>query len=585
MTIHVMRIAGLLSVLLGMSMSQAQTISSFGNYQPAKLYTEQAATTFYLPMRDGVRLAVRVVRPAKDGKPVEQRFPVIWHHTLSATQEPNDGTGPRASGYRAIPELTAYGYVVVQVARRGNGQSFGSRRGYHDRVEAYDAYEVTEWLAAQPWSTGVVGIYGCSNTGDAAMHAITVRPPHLKAAFAGCFSWSKYDAMRRGGIFAQWGTGPQRTIEEDMQVAPVDGDSDKKLLRQAAEEHQQSTVLFDMWKAMPYRDSWSSLVASRFWAEGSAGSYADQLRRSGVALYIQGAWFDEFRDQGLVTLLNMPGSKILIGPWKHCENPGFTMAQEIHRFFDYHLKGIDTGIASEPKIHYFTMDDSSADVMSNTPIAGTWHAVNTWPVSNTSLQRWYPGSNRQLATAAPKGAVREEFVVNTAIACPDAGSGSTVQPCHVKDAGLSFAGEALQRNVEVTGSAQVQLQVSADRKDANLFAYLEDVAPDGGIKVITEGRLKASLRALNPSPYQLPVPTWHRAYREDETLLAPGEAVTLQFEMMPTSYVFRKGHRIQLTITGADHRERARDEQLAGERITLQSAGTQLSYLDLPVRQ
>ena len=104
--------------------------------------------------------------------------------------------------------LANYGYVVVQVARRGNGPSFGQRRAYNDRTEAYDAYEVIDWLAAQPWSTGDVGIYGCSNTGDAAMHAITADNPHLKAAWAGCFSWEKYDGFLRGGILANWGTGP-----------------------------------------------------------------------------------------------------------------------------------------------------------------------------------------------------------------------------------------------------------------------------------------------------------------------------------------------------------------------------------------
>jgi len=70
-----------------------------------------------------------------------------------------------------VPSLTEYGYVVVQVARRGNGQSFGVRRGYNDRTEDDDAYEMKEWLARQPWSNETVGIYGCSNTGDAAMHA------------------------------------------------------------------------------------------------------------------------------------------------------------------------------------------------------------------------------------------------------------------------------------------------------------------------------------------------------------------------------------------------------------------------------
>ena len=78
------------------ALGPASAKSSFGHYQPPKAYTEQVRSSFYLPLRDGTRLAVTVARPARDGKPVEARLPVIWHHTLSATQEAADGTGPRA---------------------------------------------------------------------------------------------------------------------------------------------------------------------------------------------------------------------------------------------------------------------------------------------------------------------------------------------------------------------------------------------------------------------------------------------------------------------------------------------------------
>ena len=207
-----------------------------------------------------------------------------------------------------------------------------------------DAYEVTEWLAAQPWSTGAVGIYGCSNTGDAAMHALSGRPPHLRAVFAGCFSWSKYDAMRRGGIFAQWGTGPQRTLAEDMAVEPVDGDADKVLLAQAAAGasavHQSAG---DVAADAVSGTAGPALVGTRFWSESSISSYAPQLRQLQVPVYIMGGWHDELRDQGIIALLNLPQSRILIGPWKHCQNPGFELLQEIHRFFDTYLKGCRPG--------------------------------------------------------------------------------------------------------------------------------------------------------------------------------------------------------------------------------------------------
>jgi hypothetical protein len=114
------------------------------------------------------------------------------------------------------------------------------------------------------------------------MHAVTAANPHLKAAWAGCFSWGKYDGFWRGGIYANWGTGPERTIEQDMTSTPVQGDEAKVLLRQAAEEHQGSTVLIQMWSAMPFRDDYAPGVGSRFWYEGSIASYLPQIHASGT---------------------------------------------------------------------------------------------------------------------------------------------------------------------------------------------------------------------------------------------------------------------------------------------------------------
>jgi putative CocE/NonD family hydrolase len=550
--------------------------SSFGHYQPAAAFSEQHVGSFYLPMRDGTRLAVTVARPAVNGAPAPGRFPVIWHHSLSATQEAADGTGPRAAGFRSIPELTRYGYVVVQVARRGNGQSFGTRRGYHDRNETQDAYEIVEWLAAQPWSTGSVGMYGCSNTGDAAVQALTVRPPHLKAVFAGCFSWNKYDAFRRGGIFAQWGTGPTRTIEQDMAVKPVDGDEDKKLLRRAVEEHQRAASLFELWKGMPFRDSWSPLVSSPFWSEGSVSSYADQMRQSGVPLYVVGGWRDELRDQGLIAFLNISGSRILIGDWMHCQNDGFALVEEAHRFFDRHLKGVDTGMDREPPIHYFTVGAGAG-------AAGEWRSATAWPLPEARAASYFLTRSGLQPGARSGGPLSASFAVDYRVACPDAGSGSTVQPCHVAGSGLSFPSRPLAADVEMTGHPIADLWIAASASDANIFLYVEDVAPDGTVRVVTEGRLKASLRRLAQAPWRLPGLPWHRAYEEDAHPLEPGKPARLQFDVMPSSWVFRKGHRIQLTVTGSDHRERARDEPPVAPRITVLSDREHPSLVTLPI--
>ena len=559
--------------LLAATPSRAQD-SGFGHYLPAATFTEHVSSTQYLPMRDGVRLAIRITRPARDGQAATGPFPVIWQHALSVSESPDSTLTPSEAGLGHLPGLVAYGYVVAQVARRGNGQSFGIRRGYNDETETDDAYEVTEWLARQPWSTGSVGIYGCSNTGDAAMHALSGRPPHLKAVFAGCFSWSKYDAMRRGGIFAQWGTGPQRTLAEDMAVEPVDGDADKKLLALAAAEHQQSTNLLEMWRQMPYRDSWSPLVGTRFWSESSISSYAEPLRQLHVPVYIMGGWHDELRDQGIIALLNLPESRILIGPWQHCMNPGFELLQEIHRFFDTYLKALPTGLAAEPRVHYYTMNEADG---------GSWHSAATWPVPGERAERWYLSSGQQLQSRAPSLEAVSAFNVRTDVDCPQGGVGPYMQPCLHPGQGLSLTSAPLEHDRVITGNPVISLRLRADHPDANVFAYLTDVGPDGHVTVITEGRLRASLRAEAPAPFAVPATPWHRSFAQDAKPLRTGEAATLHFEFLPTSYRIAAGHRVGLTLMGADYRERLRDPGTEGTRMTVLSSAADASWLDLPL--
>jgi predicted acyl esterase len=378
--------------------------------------------------------------------------------------------------------------------------------------------------------------------------------------------------MRRGGIFAQWGTGPTRTVEQDMAVPPVAGDEDKVLLRKAAEEHQRAVPLFALWKSLPYRDSFAPSVQSTFWAEGSASSYMPQIVRGGVPLYIVGGWRDELRDQGLIAQMNIPGARMLIGDWLHCENEGFALVEEAHRFFDRYLKGIDTGIDRDPPIHYFVIG------------ADAWRATNRWPLPEARQVPFALTRGGLMQGAARGPAFRRAFDVDYTVApCVEAGSGARVQPCHLPGKGLSLAGDVLAAPVEVTGHGLADVWIAADAPDANLFLLLEDVAPDGTVRVVTEGRLKASLRKLAAAPWALPGLPWHRAYAEDAQPLEPGVPARLQFDLLPTSYVFAAGHRIQFTFTGSDHRERARDPQAQPRRITLVSDKAHPSTVSLPI--
>jgi len=123
----------LLMLLLATGVAQGQQVSSFGQYQPPPLYSEAVTTSQYLTMRDGVSLAISITRPSQNGKPVEGRFPVLWQHTLAISAPGILALNPASAmprGYGAVPSSAYHGYVVVQVARRGQGPSFGKRRGY-----------------------------------------------------------------------------------------------------------------------------------------------------------------------------------------------------------------------------------------------------------------------------------------------------------------------------------------------------------------------------------------------------------------------------------------------------------------------
>lgn len=521
-------------------------------------------TSFYIPVSDGTRLAADVYRPRAPG-----RYPVILHATAQRSRPA--GIDRSGAGYFSdkMNDLARYGYVVVVVERRGMGASFGVRRGYHDRTEARDAQELTAWAAGQPWSSGSVGVFGCSNTGDAAMHFLTTKThPALKAVFAGCFNWDKYSGGRRGGVLANWGTGPQSSVEQDLQRAiPVDGDDDRRLLARAAREHAPNTALLALWSGMPNRDDVSPLTGTPFWEEGSIGTYGDAVRASTVPVYIQGGWRDDFRAQGFIALANLTQpAKLVIGDWGHCASGDFPMVAEALRWFDHWLKGRDNDIMSEPRIHYETVH------------AG-WRGARRWPVPDSRPADAWLGQGT-LAPQAPAPG-KQSFTVDYQPVCA---AGTGLGPtCPQDDKGLTFTSAPLAADLELTGHPVADLWLSSTADDGPIFAYLEDIAPDGAIAMVSEGRLAARHRKLSPAPFAVPGIPWHSFAAADAAPLTPGRPERFQFDLLPVSYLFQAGHRYRLTVTGADPREKLRKEAAPAPQWTVWFDREHASRLVLPV--
>jgi predicted acyl esterase len=469
--------------------------------------------------------------------------------------------------------MTDYGYVVAIADIRGKGASFGSRRGFVSSQEGGDGYEINEWLARQPWSSGKTGLTGCSYVGGSVDNVAGTAPPSLKAIFPGSTVYDRYNFASRGGLMAQYHTRPEDPNEDTgAGTLPVDADKDGRMLEAARLEHRKNTAMVDTWRDIPFRDSWSPTLQSRFWEESSPSSRRNVTERSGVAMYRWAGWQDEFSSEQFLAYNNYRNPrKVLLLGGEHCVLDGFDMFAEHLRFFDYWLKGVDNGIMSEPAITYRTW---------NAPKGSEWRTTDVWPLPGTAQLRLYLGFSG-LTDASSKASGGQAFTVDYSVLKND---GSTPSWIPSQDGhGASFGTAPFDKDAEITGHPVVHLWISSTASDGVIFAYLDEVRPDGTAIVRSHGRLRASHRALGTAPFaNLGLP-FHRSFAEDVSPLTLGKPVELVFDMLPTSTIVQKGSRLRLVVTGADPRQRLSPPQSLPPRVTVHYGGAFASYIDLPV--
>jgi putative CocE/NonD family hydrolase len=118
---------------------------------------------------------------------------------------------------------------------------------------------------------------------------------------------------------------------------------------------------------------------------------------------------------------------------------------------------------------------------------------------------------------------------------------------------LVYDSPPLESDLEVTGHPVATLYLKSTADDGVFLAYLEDVDENGAVTYVTEGVLRGIHRKLSQEtpPYPLVVP-YHSFERRDGRPMAPGEVTELVFDLLPTSYLFRKGHSIRIALAGAD---------------------------------
>lgn len=514
-----------------------------GYSQP--VYDGWRLTSVYVPMRDGTKLAIDIIRPTRGGAVVEDRLPVLWMHS-PYNRRPKGGKS-QAETYPGGPlGLVKYGYVVAVADFRGLYASFGKDRlynlGEYDAAAWNDAYDVTEWLARQPWSTGKIGMWGCSATGGSQLQAAATRPPSLKAIFPLSPNFDAYTFGNYGGAPSSSPARPGKASDRDVQASPVDGPDGDAQLAAAAAEHVDDGA---GQRGLPFRDSRSAELGADWWARSSPSAHLDALRAPGLAVYTAGNW-DESSTKLAPAMLfaNMPAgrAKLLFGPHGHCgwaptaAEDGLSIQTEELRFFDYWLKGVKNGVMQEPAVTYYTY---------NAPRGQEWRQSDTWPLSNQKPTRYYLASGVLDAQAPARGGHDDTTMGEPAAA-------SSIQ-LRQADGGLAYETAPLGSDLQVTGFPIADLWISADAPDADVVAEIEDLAPDGTARTHEMiGRLRASHRKLAQAPYRNDGLPYHSDLSTDAEPLPKGRPVELKFALLPMSYIFPKGHRIRVTVTFSD---------------------------------
>jgi len=554
-------------------------------------FTTPAPKSLYLTMPDGVRLALDYYVPLSAPANIAPAggFPTIllltpYYRRFALREGAREGveTCPNAALFRDMFVPRGYALVVVDV--RGTGASFGMRDSFRSPAEREDYATIMDWVVDQDWCDGRLGATGISYVGAACDFAASTGHPALKAIAPISAVWDTYaDHFYPGGILLTHLTSGYSEImqaldHDDRELlkkfsyfadpdlagpAPVDEDPGGECVRAAVHGHLANVHMPDFIREFQFRDAALAhdpdFTPDRF----SPHAYSATVRRDVAVLAISG-WMDGAYCNGSISrYLSMTANQdryLLIGPWDHGARvnvspfrataaPEYPLRGDILRFFDEHVRGIDTGLRREDPIHFHTMR------------AETWQSATNWPPTDHS-ETFYLAAGGALSSNAPDDATIDhqvDYACGTGI---DTRYGR-LQVRNVQDyyadwqehrhGRLMFVSEPLEDNLTIAGHPLVTLTLASDQTDACVFAYLEDIAPDGTARYVTEGMLRALHRNLAP-PSETYLTAWpYRDFtRARARPLTPGQAEELTFAMLPTSWQIPAGHRVALAIAGAD---------------------------------
>jgi|MDTB01.3.fsa_nt_gb hypothetical protein len=562
--------------------------------------------------RDGVTLRADVYRPDDDMK-----YPAILSRT------PYNKLWSGHNDYLTATYAACAGYAFVLQDTRGTNASEGEfvsewNCNTGQPEEGPDGYDAVEWVAAEPWCDGRVGMAGNSYLGHVQWQAALLQPPSLKAIAPAIIASGPGPESRANGVFefemmVSFYTMMSLGTVDRLRKEGRDVSRMSEMVTRAMSNIDEVLEYLPL-KNVPHFDfdglredfSQRLMEPARAQLKSESDLYWD-FEKVQVPCFHAGGWYDMYSGS-LFTSFNMmrnnggcpesrDGQHIFCGPWVHGSAllpvtgalnfgpsaTGMMSAAEDRQlaFFDRYVKGMDVEI---PAVRYFVMG------------LNEWRDADAWPLPDTIWKKYFLSSNGSANSAAGDGLLTPDapgsqppdcYHYNPLNPVPTVGGrslGGKLTPGPFNQAKaekrqdvLCYTTAPLDADLEVTGPIKVHLSAATSARDTDFVAKLVDVHPDGDAFNVVEGIIRARFRhgLLNPS------------------LVTPGEVQDYVIDLASVSIVFRKGHRMRLDITSSNFPRFDRNmntgnpfgedaEGLIAEQTVFHDEG-HASYVELPI--
>jgi uncharacterized protein len=557
-------------------------------------------------MRDGVRLACDVYRPAPGGRPHDEPAPVILERTpygkhARSRSEIEVGMAAPMERAEVAAHFVRHGYVVIYQDCRGRYASEGRFTKYLS--EGPDGFDTLAWIVGQPWCDGQVGTMGLSYAAHTQLAAACLNPPGLATMIldSGGFSNAFTCGIRQGGAFelkqATW------AYNQAVEAALASGDRIAQCALEAENLHdwftrmpwsegrsplrwspEYETYLLEQWRHETFDAYWRQVG---LYAEGFYDAVPD------IPVALISSWFDVYvpttfqNYEGLGRSGRRPLA-VVMGPGLH-GNRNHTFAGDVdfgkrapvggmiapswlefrRLWFDRWMRGRDNGVSEQPKVSVFLMGGGSGRKNEDGRLdhAGEWIAADAWPLPGTSERAFHLHGSGRLAESAPEEGEALSYDFNPADPVPTIGGALTSgQPIFSGGAFdqreddrffgcrrpglpltarldvLSFETEPLPEDLAIVGPVVVDLWVATDAPDTDFTAKLIDVYPPS---------------ESYPTGFAMILSDGIRRCRfrnsdEKPEPVEPGEPMRLRIELFATANRFAAGHRLRLDISSSN---------------------------------